>query len=97
MSIAPSITGIIAIEPLPHCAAGWSDEIDDSSLGALLGSYAHSSSLADADDPGPPVERIVTSSRWRVASEPAAGGSTLQADLVRLAAQLEDEYRALRG
>jgi hypothetical protein len=92
-SYAP-IAGIIAIEPLPLCGGDWSSEIDDSSLGALLDSFARSSSLAVGKEAEPIVERIVTSTRWRVASE-AADGPTIQADLLRLSAELDDEHRAL--
>jgi hypothetical protein len=87
---SPPIAGIIAIEPLP-VGADWGGGIDDSSLGALLESYAHAPSLAE--DAQPAARRIVSSTRWRIASE-TSEGPAIQADLLRLAAQLEDEYRA---
>lgn len=108
MALSPStITGLISIQPLLEDTDDHNLPIaDDSSLGLLLQSLAHLTSLsgdgvADGDyDSSPGSFRIVACTRWTRAissDEITAPQEAIRADLARLIADLEDEYERLQA
>jgi hypothetical protein len=88
------IVGTITMEPRLSITEGRlpAPLADDSTLEALLASFAHSPSLANADA-GP---RLVACTRLcRFAGPDDIGSEAIRADLARLVEDLESEYERL--